>query len=88
MSNEQELPGWAWFETGERPGEQVADEALSIAFARCFAGRDGEQALRHLERVFLERRLGPGASDAELRHLEGQRSAVAQIKALIARGRG
>jgi hypothetical protein len=42
--------------------------------------------LEHLRRVILERRLAPHASDAELRHLEGQRYAVAYIAALVERG--
>jgi hypothetical protein len=42
--------------------------------------------LDHLKRVILERRLPPNASDAELRHLEGQRHAVAYILAMVERG--
>jgi hypothetical protein len=42
--------------------------------------------LEHLRRVVLDRRLAPHASDAELRHLEGQRYAVAYIVAMVERG--
>jgi hypothetical protein len=42
--------------------------------------------LEHLRRTVLERRLPPTASDAELRHLEGQRYAVAHIIAMVERG--
>jgi hypothetical protein len=42
--------------------------------------------LEHLRRTVLERRLAPNASDAELRHLEGQRYAVAHIVAMVERG--
>jgi hypothetical protein len=42
--------------------------------------------LEHLRRTVLERRLAPSASDAELRHLEGQRCAVAHIVAMVERG--
>jgi hypothetical protein len=42
--------------------------------------------LGHLKRTVLERRLPPSASDAELRHLEGQRCVVAQIVAMVERG--
>lgn len=79
--------GWAWFDAGDVAGDQDASEIAGI-FARCFAGGDGERALDHLRRAYLERRLPPAASDAELRHLEGQRSVVAQLIALVERGRG
>ena len=42
---------------------------------------------RHLERVFLLRRVPPQTSDQELRHIEGQRSLVAHLQSLAARGR-
>ncbi len=68
----------------------VVDEALVLqrAFATCFRGADGALAIDHLRRVFLDRRLGPSASDAELRHTEGQRSVIAHILSLVERGRG
>jgi len=76
--------GWAWFDRGQAP---AADRALSETFARCFKGGDGEAVLAHLRAVTLERALGPGATDAQLRHLEGQRQLVAHILSLVARGR-
>ena len=76
--------GWAWFDRGQAP---EADSALGEAFARCFRGGDGEVVLSHLRTVTLERALGPGAPDAQLRHLEGQRQLVAHILRLVARGR-
>ena len=78
--------GWAWLEPGATQDDEEAHR-LARAFAACFAGADGALAQAHLERVFLDRRLGPRASDAELRHLEGQRSVVAHIRTLVARGR-
>jgi hypothetical protein len=81
----REPEGWAWLEA-DGPGEGDEGE-LARAFARCFAGSEGALALDHLRRVFLDRRLPPTASDAELRHLEGQRSVVAHIVALAERGR-
>lgn len=56
------------------------------AFARCFAGPDGERVLNTLRAMTLGRALGPDAPDAALRHLEGQRQLVAVILALVARG--
>ena len=79
-------PGWEWFERAApaRP-DDLAE--LSIAFARCFAGRHGERVLAHLRRLTQERHLGPDAGEAALRHLEGQRQLVAYIASLVRRGR-
>ena len=80
--------GWAWFEAydASAAGGAPDDRELCPAFARCFAGADGQMVLDHLKRGVLERRLPPHASDAELRHLEGQRHAVAYILAMVKRG--
>jgi hypothetical protein len=43
--------------------------------------------MENLERLISNRRLSPSASDAELRHLEGQRFAVAYIATMARRGR-
>lgn len=84
--------GWAWFGAiepgaGDPPGETREDRSLSIAFARCFRGADGERVLGHLNAMTMEQALGPGANDAVLRHLEGQRQLVAHIRSQIDRGR-
>lgn len=55
--------------------------------AACFAGSHGQLVLRHLQRVFLDRRVAPNRSDAELRHVEGQRSVVSHLMSLIERGK-
>jgi hypothetical protein len=80
--------GWAWFATNDTAAAYSGpgDRELRHAFARCFAGADGRVVLEHLKRLILERRLPPDASDAELRHLEGQRHAVAYIVAMVERG--
>jgi hypothetical protein len=79
--------GWTWFAHAAAPAEAHPGESeLCRAFAHCFAGADGRVVLEHLRRTVLERRLPPNASDAELRHLEGQRYAVAQIVAMVERG--
>jgi hypothetical protein len=79
--------GWAWFAHDAAPVEDNPDELeLCRAFARCFAGVDGRLVLEHLRGTVLERRLPPTASDAELRHLEGQRYAVANIVGMVERG--
>jgi len=84
-------PGWAWFEpAGDAPatgGGEPADPDLARAFARCFGGDDGGRVMDHLRAITLGRAHGPGASDAQLRHAEGQRQLVAYVNALIERGR-
>jgi len=79
-------PGWNWFAPPPPPGD---DErlALSRAFARLFAGAEGEAALGHLTALTVDRCLGPDASDSALRMLEGQRQLVRHILSLIERGR-
>lgn len=66
----------------------MSDEAdIATAFARCFRGEDGERALGYLRRLTIERRLAPDASEAELRHLEGQRHLASTIAQLVTRGK-
>ncbi len=79
--------GWAWFDAASEPMIEQPDPELCRAFARCFAGADGQRVIEHLRRLILDRRLPPGASDAALRHLEGQRFAVAYLLAMVERGR-
>ena len=82
--------GWGWFEAAVRPdAEEDAEREAELCrcFARCFAGAEGLAVLDHLRRLILDRRCPPGASDAELRHLEGQRFAVAYIRQMVERGR-
>ena len=72
------------------PGRVIrkAMRSITTAFAKCFTSPDGQRVLEHLRKLTLERSLGPGASDALLRHLEGQRHLFAYIAALIAQGVG
>jgi hypothetical protein len=78
------------FATGTNHSEHLFEpdhEELCRAFARCFAGTDGQRVAEHLKRLILDRRLLPSASDAELWHAEGQRFAVAYVMSMAARGR-
>ncbi|MFC5354536.1 hypothetical protein [Azospirillum himalayense] len=79
--------GWGWLE-GLPPAETVPTGDPAPSFARCFAGPDGARVLATLTAMTLERTLGPDATDAALRDLEGQRRLVALILALNARGQG
>ena len=84
-------PGWAWFDAPDQlqQQQQPVEPAREVcrSFLACFADAQGEAALHHLRRVFLDRRLPPSATDAELRHVEGQRSVVAYVQALLERAR-
>ncbi len=62
-------------------------EKTEHAFAKTFAGPFGEMVLSHLRKITIERTLGPNATDAELRTIEGQRALVHVIETLILRGR-
>jgi len=75
---------WPWSIETDTP----ATDDPAPSFARCFAGPDGARVLGVLRAMTVERTLGPDATDAALRHLEGQRALVATILALAARGRG
>ena len=79
--------GWGWFEGASAPAKDPSDLELCRAYARCFAGADGDEVIAHLTRSILDRRLSPNASNAELRHLEGQRFAIAGVIAMVERGR-
>lgn len=80
-------PGWSWFEPPPPPPGAEDRRALARAFARAFSGADGEAVLAHLSALTVERCLGPDASDAALRTLEGQRMLVAHMLSLAAQGR-
>ncbi len=77
--------GWAALDAAVTP---EAGPDLAAAAARCFATPEGARLLAHLRALTLDGALGPGASDAALRHREGQRALVLHLLALAARGRG
>jgi hypothetical protein len=76
---------WAWLEAAPVSADPAPD--LCRAAAACLGTANGRLVLRHLRQTYLGRRLAPSASDAELRHVEGQRSVVAHLLRLIERGR-
>jgi hypothetical protein len=83
--------GWDWFDGDNGPGPNTDGEdawqTLAEAAARCFRGEEGRHLLGHLRRATIERALSPDASEARLRHLEGQRHVVRHLEALVAAGR-
>jgi hypothetical protein len=83
--------GWAWFDplrdpTSEAVFQDSGESELPKLVSRCFNSPEGQRVLQHLRAITLGRSLGPGASDAMLRHLEGQRSLVVYLITLTARG--
>jgi len=83
--------GWAWFDVTPpeainraRPSGITAD--LLNAYVRTFRSEAGCQVMRHLRAITVDRVIGPDASDALLRHLEGQRQLVNYIANLAERG--
>ncbi len=56
-------------------------------YTRCFASNDGAAVLKHLREITIERFMGPDATDAQLRALEGARALVHQIEMMIERGK-
>ena len=85
MATPEPMDAWAWLDGGAASAGMPPE--LCRAAAACLGSSDGQYVMRHLRRAFLDRRLPPSASDAELRHVEGQRSAVAHLFLLAERGR-
>jgi len=80
---------WPWGEPEPSADPSGEDRAILVrACARVFAHDDGRRLLRHLHGLTIGLHLGPEATDAALRHLEGQRALVAHLGRLIAEGRG
>lgn len=67
--------------------DQAADEAICDLVLAVFGHGAGPQVLDYLRSITAGRALGPGASDAELRHLEGQRALVGNITSRMAHAR-
>lgn len=61
---------------------QMDEREIRQTFAKCFSSREGKIVLSFLQRITLERYLGPECSNEQLRHLEGQRHIVSYIKSL------
>ena len=56
-----------------------AEKKLNSLFAATFTGAAGQEVLDYLESLTLRTVSGPEASDAQLRHQEGQRHLVSII---------
>jgi hypothetical protein len=59
------------------------DDRISLEIASLFATPTGQSVLKHLRSITIETVTGANVSDAELRHLEGQRYLVGLIERRI-----
>lgn len=72
---------YAPYQKGSNPKD------IERLFMRLFLTEDGQRALSYLQMITFQRALGPGATEAQLRYLEGQRSIVSTILRLMSNGR-
>lgn len=80
------MDDWNAFYDAPSPGNDDIPD-LARAAAQVWASAPGRLLLEHLSDITLGRKLAPSATDAELRHLEGQRALVHHVKFLILKGR-
>lgn len=64
-----------------------AEQDLNSLFAAVLSGDRGDRLMTYLRTITQQRVLTPGASDAELRDLEGQRWLVAMMMERARHGR-
>jgi len=62
------------------PRSKEADQQISKDINALFKTPNGKQVLKYLRSITIEAVTGPNVSDAELRHLEGQRYLVGLIE--------
>ena len=65
---------------------QSEDQRISKNIDSIFKTPTGKEVLKYLRSITIESVQGPNASDAELRHLEGQRYLVGLIERRINHG--
>ena len=62
---------------------EEADKQISLTISQLFNTASGKEVLRYLRSITIEAVSGWNVSDAELRHLEGQRYLVGVIERRI-----
>ena len=62
---------------------QELDQRISLNIATLFASETGKEVLRYLRSITIESVHGAAVTDAELRHMEGQRYIVGIIESRI-----
>lgn len=65
---------------------QADDEKISLNIASLFKDELGKDVLKYLRSITIEAVNGAAVSDAELRHMEGQRYLVGLIESRIRHG--
>lgn len=68
------------------PRPKSEDEQISKNIHALFRTPNGRQVLKYLRSITIEAVTGGGATDAELRHLEGQRFLVGLIERRVQHG--
>lgn len=63
--------------------KKEADEQISLNVATLFSSDAGKEVLRYLRSITIESVHGAAVTDAELRHMEGQRYIVGIIESRI-----
>ena len=63
--------------------DKTEDSKISLNIASLFATPSGEEVLSYLRSITIEQVNGAGVSDAELRHMEGQRYIVGLLESRI-----
>lgn len=79
------MPSWDDLARPNTPEPSVSEMAMRCA--RVFDNNDGLKLLADLRAMTIDKTLAPGASDVELRELEGERRLVRRLEQLVARGR-
>ena len=62
------------------------DRRVSLDIASLFASPTGDSVLKYLRSITIEAVNGPNVTDAELRHMEGQRYLVGLLERRIKHG--
>lgn len=62
------------------------DKRVSLDIAALFASPTGNSVLKYLRSITIEAVNGPNVTDAELRHMEGQRYLVGLLERRIKHG--
>ena len=62
---------------------EEADKQISLTISQIFNTASGKEVLKYLRSITIEAVSGGNVSDAELRHLEGQRYLVGVIERRI-----
>jgi hypothetical protein len=65
------------------PRAEEEDNKISLNVKSLFSSPSGKEVLKYLRSITIESVQGANASDAELRHLEGQRYLVGLIERRI-----